>query len=84
MSTSARPRRPVRVSIPTVPPLDGDPPEEDGSPVCGWFESSWALREGLAVQELGASDQPAPDGTLAALWFAALAAAPSPASGRWQ
>lgn len=84
MTTSARPRRTVHVSVPTVPPLDGDPADDDGSPVCGWFESSWALREGLAVQELGASELPDPDGTLAALWFAALAVPAAPASGRWQ
>lgn len=35
---------------------------------CGWFESSWALRQGLAVSEL-----PDSDGTVAALWFAELA-----------
>ncbi len=83
MTTSARHRRTVHVSIPTVPPLDGDPADAEGSPVCGWFESSRALRAGLAVQELGASDLPDPDGTLAALWFAALAAPAEPASGRW-
>lgn len=83
MTPSARPRRTVHVSIPKVPPAETDL-ADDGSPACGWFESSWALRQGLAVQELGASDLPDPDGTLAALWFAALAAVPAAASGRWQ
>ena len=41
----------------------------DAVPVCGWFDSSWELRQGLAVTEL-----PDSDGTVAALWFAALAA----------
>ena len=66
MPTSDRRRRTVPVSVPTVPPPDGQPPEADGSPVCGWFDSSWALSEGLAVQELDTSDLPDPDGTLAA------------------
>ena len=77
MTPSARPRRTVLVSIPKVPAAETDQPEDAG-PACGWFESSWALRQGLAVQELGASDLPDPDGTLAALWFAALAT-PQPA-----
>jgi hypothetical protein len=34
---------------------------------CGWFESSWALHQGLAVSEL-----PDSDGAVAALWFAEL------------
>ncbi len=41
---------------------------EDGTAACGWFDSSWALRQGLAVSEL-----PDSDGTVAALWFAELA-----------
>ena len=51
------------------------PPEADDAKalealwsVCGWFDSSWALREGLAV-----SDLPDGDGAVAALWFADLA-----------
>jgi hypothetical protein len=83
MPPIARPRRSVPVRVPQVQPAPADRPEED-SPACGWFESSWALRQGLAVQELGASDLPDSDGTLAALWFAALALPPAPASGRWQ
>lgn len=75
MSTIARPRVVVHVRIPMVMPArdadDGDP--DDGRPACGWFDSSRALREGLAVQELGICDVP-DDGTLAALWLAALAA----------
>ncbi|MDH4390182.1 MAG: hypothetical protein QE285_02010 [Aquabacterium sp.] len=83
MTPSDRPRRTVLVSIPTVPPLE-TAPADDASPACGWFESSWELRQGLAVQELGASELPDADGTLAALWFAALAAPPAAASARWQ
>lgn len=45
---------------------------EDGPPGCGWFDSSWALDQGLAV-----SDLPDSDGTVAALWFAQLAPRPS-------
>ncbi|GCL64265.1 hypothetical protein [Pseudaquabacterium pictum] len=84
MATTDRPRIVVHVSIPRVPPaaVDGDPPVEDASPVCGWFESSWALRQGLAVQELGPSDLP-DDGTVAALWLAALGAPAAP-SACWQ
>lgn len=44
---------------------------EDGPPGCGWFDSSWALDQGLAV-----SDLPDSDGTVAALWFAQLAPRP--------
>ena len=83
MSASARPRRVVHVSIPRVPSPEADA-TDDASPACGWFESSWALRQGLAVQELGASELPDTDGTLAALWFAALGAPAGAASGRWQ
>ncbi len=79
MTTSPRPRRTVHVSIPRVPAPEADA-LDDASPGCGWFESSWALRQGLAVQELGASQLPDSDGTLAALWFAALAAPPAVAS----
>jgi hypothetical protein len=49
------------------------PVEEDSTPVCGWFDSSWALHQGLAVTEL-----PDSDGSVAALWFAALATAAPP------
>ena len=31
---------------------------------CGWFDSSWALHQGLSVTEL-----PDSDGMVAALWF---------------
>lgn len=41
---------------------------EDDTRACGWFESSWALSQGLAVSEL-----PDSDGAVAALWFAELA-----------
>ena len=60
-------------AAPAVPPaLDAD----DERPACGWFDSSHALREGLAVSEL-----PDSDGSVAALWFAQLAPA---GSARWQ
>ena len=68
MNPSPRPRRIVHVSIPRVPAATPDE-AADPAPACGWFESSWALRQGLAVSEL-----PDGDGTVAALWFAALAA----------
>ncbi|OGA99434.1 MAG: hypothetical protein A3E25_17895 [Burkholderiales bacterium RIFCSPHIGHO2_12_FULL_69_20] len=42
---------------------------EPDARACGWFESSWALRQGLAVSEL-----PDSDSAVAALWFAELAA----------
>lgn len=84
MATTDRPRIVVHVSIPRVPPAAGEgvPPVEDTSPVCGWFESSWTLRQGLAVQELGPSELP-DDGTVAALWLAALGAPAAP-SAAWQ
>lgn len=74
MATTDRPRIVVHVSIPRVPPAAaaGDPPADEHGPVCGWYDSSWALRQGLAVQELGPCELP-DDGTLAALWLAALA-----------
>lgn len=49
------------------PPADL-PAADDPAPACGWFDSSWELRQGLAVTEL-----PDSDGSAAALWFAALA-----------
>ena len=87
MTTPARPRVVVHVSIPKVPAAAPDATDgaDDGSPVCGWFESSWALRQGLAVQELGPAELP-DDGTVAALWLAALGApaATSAPSACWQ
>ena len=41
---------------------------DEDTRACGWFDSSWALRQGLAVSEL-----PDSDGAVAALWFAELA-----------
>lgn len=67
MTPSARPRLVVHVSIPKVPAATPDEASE-AAPECGWYESSWALRQGLAVSELADSD-----GTVAALWFAAPA-----------
>jgi hypothetical protein len=48
---------------------------------CGWFDSSWELRQGLAISELPASEL-----AVAALWFPALAVAvPDLApSAHWQ
>lgn len=48
--------------LPDAAPLTG--------PVCGWFDSSWDLQQGLRV-----SEWPDSDGPVAALWFATLAAA---------
>jgi hypothetical protein len=45
----------------------GTAPDDDDTPACGWFDSSWALRQGLAVSEL-----PDSDGIVAALWFEEL------------
>ena len=45
---------------------------------CGWFESSWELRQGLAVHEL-----PDSEGAVAALWFADLARAQPAADSAW-
>jgi hypothetical protein len=42
----------------------------EGGGTCGWFDSSWELRQGLSISELPASDL-----VVAALWFPALAAA---------
>ncbi len=83
-ATTDRPRIGVHVSIPRVPPAAaaGDAPADDASPTCGWFESSWSLRQGLAVQELGPSELP-DDGTVAALLLAALGAPAAP-SAAWQ
>jgi hypothetical protein len=84
MTTPARPRVVVHVSIPKVLPAqpDGAAADDDAGPVCGWFESSLALRDGLVVHELGPGAWP-DDGTVAALWLAALAT-PVVESARWQ
>jgi hypothetical protein len=42
---------------------------------CGWFDSSWELRQGLAVNELPEAELP-----VAALWFAELLPVLLPAS----
>ena len=42
---------------------------------CGWFDSSWELRHGLAVNELPEAELP-----VAALWFAELMPVLLPAS----
>jgi len=86
MTTPTRARVIVHVSIPKVPVASTEVAEAaeavDDGPVCGWFESSWALRQGLAVQELGPGEL-ADDGTVAAPWLAALAT-PVAESARWQ
>ena len=41
--------------------------EQGGAGSCGWFDSSWELRQGLAVNELPEAELP-----VAALWFAEL------------
>ena len=41
--------------------------EPGEAPACGWFDSSWELRQGLAVNELPEAELP-----VAALWFAEL------------
>ena len=69
ISSSTRPRLVVHVSIPRVSP-QGDAEADELAPACGWYESSFALRQGLAVSEL-----PDSDGSVAALWFATLASA---------
>ena len=46
----------------------GPPDELSVASACGWFDSSRALREGLAVSELAAGDWP-----VAALWFGSAA-----------
>ena len=43
---------------------------------CGWFDSSWELRQGLAVNELPEAELP-----VAALWFAELLPVVLPVSG---
>ena len=70
MNSSLRPRTIVRHSVPRVaPPAGGIAVDVDlqapASADCGWYASSFDLRQGLAVSELVDSD-----GSLAALWFA--------------
>lgn len=72
MNSSLRPRTIVHHSVPHVPArADGIAAEVDrhepAAPACGWFESSFVLRQGLAVSELDDSD-----GSVAALWFNGL------------
>lgn len=48
---------------------------DDGGPrACGWFDSSWELRQGLVISELPEAELP-----VAALWFADLVPALLPA-----
>lgn len=75
MNSSLRPRTIVHHSVPRVSPPAGGivvdvDAQDPAAPVCGWYESSLALREGLAVSELDDSD-----GSVAALWFDSLGSA---------
>ena len=51
------------------------PADTGDARACGWFESSWELRQGLAVNELAESEL-----SVAALWFAELMPVVLPAS----
>lgn len=78
MNSSLRPRITVHHRVPHVPPpADGVVPAvDDHDPAatdCGWYASSFALRQGLVVRELDASD-----GQVAALWFAQQFGQPLP------
>jgi hypothetical protein len=66
MNSSLRPRTTVQPGLPPAqPPADNSAAAVDGdTPACGWYESSFALRQGLAVSELSDGDA-----RLAALWF---------------
>jgi len=70
MNTSIRPHQSAHPGISRVQADQGDASADDAGAACGWYESSFALRQGLAVSEL-----PDSDGSLAALWFAALGSA---------
>ena len=61
---------PLPMPLPCPLPLTDDEALalELACPACGWFDSSWALRQGLLVSVL-----PDSDGAVAALWFAELA-----------
>ena len=61
------------------PPADAETPGADAmAPACGWYESSFALRQGLAVCELGDGDA-----SLAAFGFVVPPTAGRAAPG-WQ
>jgi hypothetical protein len=67
MNSSLRPRTIVHHRVPRVqPPADGIAVvvDDDNAAPCGWYESSFALRQGLAVSELSDGDA-----CLAAQWF---------------
>ena len=61
MTASRSPRLVVHVSIPNVPAVLAEEAEQadDAGPVCGWYESSWALRQGLADKFLAEQLHPA-------------------------
>lgn len=70
MNSSPRPHTTVHRRVPHVQPsADATVGTVDdqvcAAADCGWYESSFALRQGLAVSELDDSD-----GSLVALWFA--------------
>lgn len=71
---------PLRRVVPPQAPDAGDvaashaladaqaaPADGEAERACGWFDSSWELRQGLAVSELPEAELP-----VAALWFAQL------------
>lgn len=69
-AVSHPPQPPAAASTPGAPGAWADAgaasdAADDGGPECGWFASSFVLRQGLAVCELAD-----PDGSLHARWFA--------------
>lgn len=54
------------------------PPVAAEARSCGWFDSSWELQQGLAVNDL-----PDSEGAVAALWFAELAHGRPAADSAW-
>lgn len=48
---------------------DGATAAEDGLPACGWFDSSYELRRGLAVTEHGGLDDGATVALAVAVWL---------------
>ena len=56
--------RVTRPLAPAVPPPSGAGLDDPSASVCGWFDSSLDLLQGLAVHELAETDS-----TVLALWF---------------
>lgn len=48
---------------------DGAAAIEDGLPACGWFDSSYELRRGLAVTEHGGLDDDATVALAVTVWL---------------